>query len=978
MHLLKAAMVAALLAGGVGAVGGLWGVLTTSGAASAAGPLVGGTYSCATPLGTKKITATIQDLNTAPATLPQGTVYLAHPQVVITIPSSLIKIAHEATSSLVALTVSKATLDVTATGFQGLTTIAANNTPLSVPINTTTLAHGASVVVKYSSTPFTVTATPGDIATLIPGDITLDVLVPLTCVPPSETITYTTPTTFDGRFKVSGSDTISPIDTLTAGSFESTAWKISKSYPTGTAPGIQQLSCASTEDCFAVGKTTFFATIDGGHTWTTSRLPPSVGVLWGVSCPSSSECIAVGQGTATTTAEGPVAATTDNAGATWAVSKLSWNESAGLNSISCGSTTDCVAVGSGSGGGVEYSTTDGGEMWTTPSTPPLGSPSLSSVSCASASDCIAVGQRGSGPAVTKTTDGGLAWIDQTVSAPESVGLNSISCASATDCVAVGSGSGGGVVVATADGGSAWAAPTTPLPVDLYLDAVSCAKETTTCVATGSGDDIYETTSPQASWTLHLASPSAEDLYSVDCPSTDVCFAGGTNTVGAALILLRSLTPPPTITALTPASGTTAGGTSVTITGTNLTGTLQVRFGGETAISYSVQSATTVKAMTGAHEAGMVNVSVGTTHGTVTMANAFTYVSPDPTITSLTPTSGTSAGGTAVTITGTHLTGAAQVKFGGMTAASFSVENPTTIRAVTNAHGAGRVSVAVHTADGTATLGTAFSFVAPVAPARSAGYDMVGRDGGVFVFSSAGTTGGFYGSLPGLAVKVNDIVGMVPTSTDGGYFLVGSDGGVFAFGNAAFLGSLPGDHVTPSEPITGIVAANTDRGYFLVGRDGGVFAFGTVPFLGSLPGRGVSVDNIIGIASTPTGNGYWLVSSTGTVYGFGAAQALGTAKGTSSPVSAIAGTPTGGGYWITTQNGAVRAFGNAANFGTLPTLGVTPAQPVIGIVHTANTGGYWLIGSDGGIFAFGDAGFVGSLPEDTVRVTDVVGAVPTTT
>ena len=422
-------MVAALLTGGVGAAGDLWLVLATSGAASAVGPLVGGTYSCATPLGTKKITATIQDLNTAPATLPQGTIYLAHPQLVITIPSSLIMIAHEATGSLAALTVSKAALDITATGFQGPPDIVANNTPLSVPIDTTTLAHGASVTLKYPSTPFIVTATPGDVATLIPGDITLDVLLPLTCVPPSETITYTTPTTFDGGFKVSGSNTVSPIDTLTAGSFDSTAWKISKSYPTGTAPGIQQLSSASTADCFAVGKTTFFSTTDGGHTWSTSNLPPSVGVLWGVSCPSSSECIAVGQGTATTTSQGPVAATTDNAGATWAVSKLSSNESAGLNSVSCGSTTTCVAVGSGSGGGVEYVTTDGGETWTSPSTPPLGSPSLTSVSCASASDCIAVGRARFGTHGDENhQDGGLAWIDQTVSAPESVGLNSISCA----------------------------------------------------------------------------------------------------------------------------------------------------------------------------------------------------------------------------------------------------------------------------------------------------------------------------------------------------------------------------------------------------------------------------------------------------------------------------------------------------------------------------------------------------------------------
>ena len=261
-------------------------------------------------------------------------------------------------------------------------------------------------------------------------------------------------------------------------------------------------------------------------------------------------------------------------------------------------------------------------------------------------------------------------------------------------------------------------------------------------------------------------------------------------------------------------------------------------------------------------------------------------------------------------------------------------------------------------------------------AHTSGYDLVGSDGGVFVFSPPGTSGGFYGSLPGLHISVHNIVGMVPTATDQGYFLVGSDGGVFAFGNAPFLGSLPELGVTPSQPISGLVATGTDGGYFLVGKDGGVFAFGNAPFLGSLPGIGVHRDDIIGIAATPSGDGYWLVAATGTVYGFGAAQTLGSATGTSSPVSAIAGTPDGGGYWIVTQNGAIYPFGDARSFGTLPTLGVSPALPVIGVVHTADTAGYWLIGADGGIFAFGDAGFVGSLPGVGVHVTNIVGAVPT--
>jgi Fibronectin type III domain len=263
---------------------------------------------------------------------------------------------------------------------------------------------------------------------------------------------------------------------------------------------------------------------------------------------------------------------------------------------------------------------------------------------------------------------------------------------------------------------------------------------------------------------------------------------------------------------------------------------------------------------------------------------------------------------------------------------------------------------------------------PPAP-TSSGYDLVGSDGGVFVFPT-GNPGGFYGSLPGLGVHVNDIVGMVPTSNDQGYFLVGADGGVFSFGNAPFLGSLPGLGVKPAQPITGIVPTGTDGGYFLVGKDGGVYAFGNASFLGSLPGDGVHTNNVVGIAATPSGNGYWVVSATGTVYAFGAAKQLGSATGSSSPVSAIAGTPTGGGYWIVTQNGSVNGFGNANYFGSLPGIGVSPAKPVIGVVHTSGTGGYWLIGSDGGIFAFGDAGFVGSLPGLGVNVTDIVGAVPT--
>jgi hypothetical protein len=54
--------------------------------------------------------------------------------------------------------------------------------------------------------------------------------------------------------------------------------------------------------------------------------------------------------------------------------------------------------------------------------------------------------------------------------------------------------------------------------------------------------------------------------------------------------------------------------------------------------------------------------------------------------------------------------------------------------------------------------------APAQPASGSrvavgsGYDMVGSDGGVFVFNNAGT--GFYGSLPGIGIHIHNVVGMV--------------------------------------------------------------------------------------------------------------------------------------------------------------------------------------------------------------------------
>ena len=263
-----------------------------------------------------------------------------------------------------------------------------------------------------------------------------------------------------------------------------------------------------------------------------------------------------------------------------------------------------------------------------------------------------------------------------------------------------------------------------------------------------------------------------------------------------------------------------------------------------------------------------------------------------------------------------------------------------------------------------------------------GYDLVGSDGGVFVFPT-GQSSGYYGSLPGLGVDVHNIVGIVPTDNFTGYDLVGSDGGVFVFPTGrptGFYGSLPGLGVDVHN-IVGIVPTGNFTGYDLVGSDGGVFVFPTgrsTGFYGSLPGLGLKVDDIVGLVAGPGGGGYFLVGRDGGVFTFGNAPFLGSLPGIGVHVDDIVGissTADGRGYYVVGSDGSVYAFGDAHSYGSLPALGVSLSD-IVSVVPTQDGKGYWLVGSDGGIFAFGDAANLGSLPGIGAKVNDVVGGVPT--
>jgi len=86
----------------------------------------------------------------------------------------------------------------------------------------------------------------------------------------------------------------------------------------------------------------------------------------------------------------------------------------------------------------------------------------------------------------------------------------------------------------------------------------------------------------------------------------------------------------------------------------------------------------------------------------------------PTVTSVTPNSGTSGGGTPVTITGTNFAAGATVTFGGTPATNVVVVSSTKITATTPAHAAGPVDVVVTNTDGqSGTLPSGFTYTTSV-------------------------------------------------------------------------------------------------------------------------------------------------------------------------------------------------------------------------------------------------------------------------
>jgi len=111
-------------------------------------------------------------------------------------------------------------------------------------------------------------------------------------------------------------------------------------------------------------------------------------------------------------------------------------------------------------------------------------------------------------------------------------------------------------------------------------------------------------------------------------------------------------PAPSVSGIAPPGGPTAGGTAVTINGSNFVNGATVTLGGAAATSVTVANATTITAVTPAHDAGLVDVVVTNPGGQAgTLAGGFTYMVPAPVTISGTVTTSSGAPVAGVTIVG---------------------------------------------------------------------------------------------------------------------------------------------------------------------------------------------------------------------------------------------------------------------------------------------------------------------------------------
>lgn len=191
-------------------------------------------------------------------------------------------------------------------------------------------------------------------------------------------------------------------------------------------------------------------------------------------------------------------------------------------------------------------------------------------------------------------------------------------------------------------------------------------------------------------------------------------------LAAAPAAAAAAIPAPVVKVVSPISGKTAGGGTLTVTGTGFSHVLRVLFGGIAGTKVHVVSTTRLTVVAPAHAAGTVDVRVviqagsGTETSAIRSTDHYTYYAP-PAVTSVSPAAGLPGGKTTVTVTGGGFRGVSKVTFGALAGTKLHVVNTNKLTVVAPAHAAGLTDVHVYSDYGTSAVVAADKFLYMAAP-----------------------------------------------------------------------------------------------------------------------------------------------------------------------------------------------------------------------------------------------------------------------
>jgi hypothetical protein len=586
----------------------------------------------------------------------------------------------------------------------------------------------------------------------------------------------------------------------------------------GAFAGLNAISCKSVTACVAVGTTKAsaqpvgLAAVLDGNTWTLSDIIQSGitnPVLNGVWCASDTSCIAVGSHTQPLLGTEPLVEVLN--GTTWTAVTSGLEPAGGihgvLSSVSCASSTSCVAVGSYLFGGnnhVIVDTFSGGKWTASQAALPAGAnaATASGIQCFSATSCLAVGTSNLGSMVE--TLSGTTWTASTLHAGDT--LTSLSCPAAGSCTAVGNAGSQGVAEVLASG--TWTRTAIPVPAgttSIQLNGVSCTTDGSgECLAVGG----YLGASPD--------NKADHALVEFGSGGTWQATTGLDPTNPAGHVLLNDVSCPIDISSCTGAGANSVG---------------------------SVQAAEALYAFPPSCNGNQACVAAGTGYQLVASdGGIFNYGSAgfygstgglrlNAPIVGMAPTPD-GAGYWLVASDG-GIFSYGDAAFHG-SAGALPLNAPIVGMAATPDGGGywlvasdGGIftygDAAFHGSVGGLHLNAPMVGMAPTAD--GGGYWMVASDGGVFTFGDAA----FHGSAGALPLNA-PVLGMASTPDGGGYWLVATDGGIFNYGDAGFYGSAGG--IRLNAPVVGMQSSIDGGGYWLVATDGGIFNYGDAGFFGS--------------------------------------------------------------------------------------------------------------------------------------------------